>query len=289
MPEDHRANKVPLRPPGLNRKQWRDLLRHQGLLPGKVNFLPSGKTTEPSASDDANEKKSSLQAAILWLRGVGFSSIALGGFGLMQTFFSLSVGAVYFGFAVLLADLWVEKFKLAVKIGLVASILVGAFFFTKIVVVRSAPLSVGSLLANGELDVIVQNMSAEDDYQDIDIKIKPDFPYDFVKDPKQITSLPSVSFVDAMPFTSSTYQEKLLVLVDEKGNHPMTNFLRVRCDKLPRLSSIEVRFNVVRPSGKTAVPFTDIKSVFVEGRYRGRFKEYAVKNNSGVMRFPINP
>jgi hypothetical protein len=239
-------------------------------------------------------KPATPSAALKWLRGVGMASILFGGFGVMQTFFWPSVIAIYAGFLLLLIDLYLEDFypRAWTKIPLAAGMLVLAILFTKVVVLRGETVIAVYRVVNGRLDVIVQNVTG-DDYQDMDFKIRPDFPVDFVSDPKQITTLSTVSFVDPMPFASTMTGESIETHIDtehpDDPQRPMTNFLRIRCDKLPAKSSIEVSMSLTQSRGKEDIPVQSVSKVELDGHYSGKFRSYELAEKAIKLIFPSVP
>jgi hypothetical protein len=64
-----------------------------------------------------------------WLRGIGAGSILLGGFGVISLYFWAGVICVFFGFAVLTVDLWLERISLRAKqIGFVCLLMLAIAF-----------------------------------------------------------------------------------------------------------------------------------------------------------------
>jgi len=230
---------------------------------------------------------------LVWMRSVGAASILLGGLGLMQTFFLPSVIAIYFGLALLLLDAYKENFRLVVRGLIMLTLVAAAILFTTNVTLRESPIFAVYRMVDGKLDIIITNASASDDYQDLDLIIRPDFPKDYISKKTQITTLPSVSFVDPMPFASDRQGDSIVLTVDPNdptGQHqyPKTNFLRVRCDKLPHLTSIELEMELVRLAGEKnerQEPFHDVQIVTIDGSFNGRFSEKAVSLTA--MRSPM--
>ena len=226
----------------------------------------------------------------------------------MQTFFWPSVVAIYCGVILLLIDLYVEEFgaRRWIKL-LIFLVMVGfGYAFTKYVVIRKTDPTVAYTMDRGRLVVVIDNGSS-DDLQDIDLKIRPDFPSDFVIDPKEVTHVPSVTFVDPMPFVSATHDEKIEAHYTVKqdgsidpGLFPMsaydTNFLRIRCDKLPAYSGITLTMALQKqkkrddpPVGVDDLPVDAVGHVEVDGTYRGRFRVFAYKEEAKGTSYPPMP
>ncbi len=112
---------------------------------------------------------------LLWLRGVGFVSLAAGSVGLMQVFFWPSVIAIYVGLAVLCLDiLVVENFRAHIKAAVIACIIACGVGFTVKVVIHKSPIDFTYHVVDKRMEFFVSNASDDDDYRDFDIEVIPD-------------------------------------------------------------------------------------------------------------------
>jgi hypothetical protein len=182
-----------------------------------------------------------------------------------------------------------EKFEKArwIKIVIVLAILTLSAVFTKTIVLRTAPLNASYRVFGDEMEVYISNESENDDYETVDLKVKPDFPDDFVSLPEQLTHIPGVSFADAMPSIMNGKGESILATIDTSGNETgaINNFLRFRCDRLPARTFLRFRMKLVRPVKNTTEPITDgVRTVSVEGKFKGRFHIFEI--NTIAMPLP---
>jgi hypothetical protein len=208
----------------------------------------------------------------------------------MQTFFWLSVVAIYAGILLALVDLLLEDFRPNswTKIPIAGGILALGFLFTQSVVLRKDPIVVGWRFWNDRLEVYIDNAS-DDDYVDMDLKIKPDFPNAFISDMKQETHIPNVSFVDALPVTLTGKERVLDVLQDPiLGNKSIpdavyTNFLRFRCEKLPKNTNLKFSMALINKVGNEVIPLHSASEVVVGGSYKGRFRNYEIDQVANGM------
>lgn len=248
----------------------------------------ANRTVTASAAELAQTKPKDTSAkvpiALRWCRNVGISSICIGALGFVQAFFWPSVIAIYAGVILLLIDLWFEDFRPSSwkKIPIAVVILILCELFTQCVVLRKDPVVVGWIFRNDRLEVYINNAS-NDDYSDMDLKIKPDFPGDFVRDARQETSMPNVSFVDSVPVVLEEKGEKMLEILHthipgEKYSPETayTNFLRFRCDKLPKDTTLKFSMALIKPAKSTAVQVNSVSEVLVTGNYKGKFRTYEI-------------
>jgi hypothetical protein len=112
--------------------------------------------------------------------------------------------------------------------------------------------------------------------------IEPDFPSDFIGDPKQVNNTPSVSFFDVMPFIATQNNQRLEVHVNEAHPElplrPMQNFLRFRCAGLPSHAAVEISMSVFRSVGKDDIPLTEVQKVNVYGKFRGLYRNESIND-----------
>lgn len=231
------------------------------------------------------------RTTLVWLRSVGAGSICLGGLGLMQTFFWPSIAALYIGVILLTLDLlFVEKFDTArwVKSVIFCAILVLAGIFAKAVVFRRAPLGAVYRTRGDVLEVYLTNES-DDDYENLDLKIKPDFPKDFVSSPEQVTHIPGISFVDAMPGVMTEAGESAMFSIDNsvpdaEATDAINNFLRVRGERIPARTTVRLRMKLVRQAGKGREPVTTgVQKVLVQASLKGRFRTFRISEEAGTV------
>jgi len=115
---------------------------------------------------DSSAKSSPKTTLLAWLRSGGISSILLGGFGLMRTFYLPSVVAIYLGFLLLSLDALCEKLHILFKAAIIVSLASLAVLFTKDVVVHKSPMQYEYRVIGGdELEMSIRNDSLEDDYR----------------------------------------------------------------------------------------------------------------------------
>lgn len=211
----------------------------------------------------------------------------------MQTFFWPSVFALYVGTLLLALDLiFLEKFASAVwaKFVILLSMLVLTVMFTWSVVLRTAPISVFYRNRGDVLDVYISNDSEEDDYQALDIKMVPNpdkalsapEKIALISSPEQITHVPGVSFVDALP-SKVKHGEALAYSFDNEDQELPTktaveSVLRFRCDELPAGTVIRFRMKIVHNVGREIIPLNQgINDLMIEGKMKGRFRVFHVK------------
>lgn len=240
---------------------------------------------------DSVSPKPEKRTALVWLRSVGAGAICLGGLGLMQTFFWPSISALYIGISLLTLDLlFVEKFetKRWMKSVIVCALIALTGIFTKVVVLRTAPLMAAYRTRGDVLEVYLSNAS-DDDYENLDIKIKPDFPKDYVSSPEQVTHIPGISFVDALPGIMTEQGESVMANIDTslpnaEATDTVNNFLRMRGEMLPAKTTVRLRMKLVRPLGNGREPVTTgVQKVSVQASLKGRFRIFHITEEAETV------
>jgi hypothetical protein len=220
----------------------------------------------------------SHSSILQWARTVGIASIAFGGFGLMSIFFVWSVVLLYFGIAVLICDLWFERFRKAdyLRFVIISVLLVFVCAFTKGVVLHDDPLDYVNDIypKNGVITVTLYNTSASD-YRDLDITIQP-IPSTQIDSAKEEIGVAGVEIFDpgkvGAPKELQSGQS-----IEMSNGRIFLNFQRVRCATLPHDSPIQFKLNL-----KGGVPMPE--RVHIVGTYYGKFQSRTIDINSGLSK-----
>lgn len=133
-----------------------------------------------------------------------------------------------------------------------------------------------------DLRVALSNPTTDTDYEDIDITIEPDEPIVKIS---QISSVSGVSFIGDVTKEIVEVEGVLVTRPDLTKTNPdgsVTNVpivqiftpkYRVRCQTIPKLSSIELVLAISRPAGhKKDARFKEIIYVPIENYSRGNFE-----------------
>ena len=248
---------------------------------------------KPDKKKTKNLPAKETPTGIKWLRGIGGAAILFSMLGLIQLFFWPSVILFYAGLGVALIDLFYEKFtRMWVKFALALVLIGAAALFTWKVVMRKDPIVAYYVMTNGVLRFHVTNTS-DADYRDLDFKIKPDYPDNFIVDGKEASNLGGLKVLD--PHYSSTDEKDERYKATADPAHPgiptiwEANFLRFQCDKLSRQTGVEFTMGLERTlsDGRTIEQVTKVKKVILQGTYRGQFREYTVSQEA--IDFRISP
>ncbi len=216
---------------------------------------------------------------LLWLKGLGASSVLLGGLGIMQPqFFWLAVGLVYAGLLLFFVDLYFETFSRAWRATAGLAIVVSLVWFSVGIVFVSARLdlltlgsqidySIGNAPSPGgivwrsfftELDVTMANPTDEN-YDNVDMLVRPDYPVAAIA---QLSNLPDVSFENRDGVDARITAEEV------DGNKPPVTLVflatnagyKVHCGRIPPHSSLTIVTAVVevKKATQTVKPGTPI-------------------------------
>ena len=216
---------------------------------------------------------------LAWLRGLGFVSMAIGGVGLMSSFFWPSVGSFYLGLAVLSIDLWFERLIIGWKILLWLFCLSIGLSFSFAVVLRSSPLSISYCITDtGLVEVYIKNGSSNDDYQDMDMTFATDSAAAHFDKLRNMSDFPSLSVIDQG--WQLEHMEEALIYSDGRDYYMTRPTMRVRCAILPRKSSAHVLVSVVKGSNDGIKPALDWGTLTIVGHFKGRFRELDIFSNA---------
>jgi len=248
--------------------------------PPSLASTPSGMPTESGSA-----KSKSLPQAIVWLRTFGGAGVLLGGIGVIQMpiLFWWGIGCVYFGFALLLVDLFCENFSLKAKIPAAFLLIVVMFVFTTNVVLRPESLSELSVDSDGKTTVMILNDS-DDDYTNLDVKLSLLNPKAFIEDVKQGDPQVPLIIYPALPNgelsdTGDSVEVPIGSLIHpgntDPASKPIANVLRIHCDKLPKRTQLVIKLTL-RGNDHP-------KSLRVLGEFYGKFRKYPVDDTVSVM------
>lgn len=219
-------------------------------------------------------------AWIVYSRTIGLASLLVGGVAVTPAYFWWGVGCIYAGITLLAIDAyyepWIRKWKILFKAILGAIGIAIYTVFTLTVVWVNAPLNVSPLIQSSEyrtgsvisgipwssrfsqLHMILENPTSMD-YEDVDVLLRPD---EAIAGIGQNGNIPNVSFImntsltmqaEIRDFSSGARQGVQLTTLAFDGGY------RVRCDKLPRNSQLDIVIAIGRPSGQKgfAINFSD--------------------------------
>jgi len=242
-----------------------------------------------------------------WWWAIGAGTFLGVGASLMPVTFWYSVALVYIGLGVILVGLWFERFNLWLRsICMLGALGTVALFTFGFVLKPAPPLEADSRMVAGEypdgtliggltwtpglrdLRVKVRNPT-DDDYQDLDFTIRPDFPKVYITGIGQVSEIAGVTFltnnereaqeapngVPSIVFDSTTghtlkdgWAFKTVPMIGQntiKPLRPRPNHHRVRCEKLPHRTTLEITMAIrsedMPEAGK-------IVNVWLRGEYR---------------------
>ena len=179
----------------------------------------------------------------------------------------------------LVIDLWLEALLLRWKFTAWAVIVIVAMAFLIAVVLRKSPLQIDYAITDTrEVDLVIHNASADDDYRDIDLTFGTDSETARFYDLRNLSDFPRVTAVD--PDWRLRSKDETLTVYDDpiqKRFVVLQKQLRIRCPLLPKQSSAHVLLTLVA-SGKSGprTPATDWHRLTAKGGFAGRFRNVDV-------------
>lgn len=238
-----------------------EVMELQGQVVAPTDAVPPGQP----------EKKTTVRS---WLRGVGIAAILLGGLGLMQTFFWPSVIAIYSGVLVLSVDVLFEHFEsrwFKFVVYLFAALF--TYSFTKYVVLHDDPMLISYLQKEHGVMVVISNFT-DDDFSDVDLNLVFDpkvFSYSVTS---ENSSIPC-SFLPPIPgrLESPMVLQGLMTVGSSEPLKMYGNFQRIRCDKLPRFSALQIDLDLRQGKGLSEYA-GPVSSILVKGNYKGEFRVF---------------
>ncbi len=201
---------------------------------------------------------------------------------MMSLFFWPSVCLVYLGFIVLLVDLWFENLgsKVWPKLLLGVSLMVLAVSYTRVIVLRKDPISSDYRIDDqGIIRLFILNPT-DDDYHDLDLRVKVDYPADFVYNVVDHSSLPGLTIPP--PELSLAGEEGEEILATDDLQHPgvpqafYANFLRIRCDKPPRHTRLHLTLSVFISRAQKQATVFSVSRVDISGKYSTQFRTFKI-------------
>lgn len=247
------------------------------------------------------------------LRALAGPAFVIGGWELMPLNYWVGLMIVYGGFLFCIAEFIWEPALLArpyvVQVGLVLSVLVACAGFTIGFVLVSAPINTYAFATNidysssgnapggiswhpfyRELDLIITNPTADDNYENIDVLVRPSLPVAVIV---QVSNLSEVSFEDEFGLTLRSTVEDLST---KSPTVPMT-FLatnagyKVHCGRIPPNTSLRLILAIVelKKAGPPKpipydLPLTQFAMEANVSNTDGRFTYwYGSQSNSGLF------
>jgi hypothetical protein len=239
------------------------------------------------------------------------------GVSLMPYFFRVGVGLIYGGAALLCIELAFQRFNSWMRVCGIFIVLVAAGGFTRGVVLKPAPVVVRSEMvpepyAEGvvlwgikwssdlrDLRVTIENPS-DDDYENIDVTVRPDFPDTPIIAIGQVSNIPGVTFMSTELQAWQPSAGPPIIRFDSTTGHtvgdnwrfsarktdggsftplqPFPNHYRFRCEKLPHRETLEVSIAIAEkdmPKGK-------IGKVWLRGQYRAYMRTHKIDTSVPV-------
>ena len=235
-------------------------------------------------------------------------------------YFWLSVALFYLGLSLLGIDLYFDQsfkqYSWVRRIGLII-IVITIILFSHFIVLAQSPLLVRSSIFKGdypsgtrlygmlwtpdvkELRITFENPS-EDDYQDLDITLRPDrpgFSSTYISAIGQISKLPGVAFMNPeiqllgadqkgnplIKFdhsTGNTLGDGVKIIVEGTKSVILPNYSRIRCEKLPQRTNLEI--SILIENKYIENPKHTISNIWVKGNYRGRIRTHTIDQNISV-------
>ena len=214
----------------------------------------------------------------------------------IQAPFIILIGLIFLIFVLIGVGLiellrWVDSNKVSEKIIVQAPLIKLAHLVMRSLLIKDT-YAFGTILGGikwssefRDLRVIFENLT-DDDYQDLDFTIRPDFPDITIAAIGQISNIPNVTFFNPVMqaylrpngtpdvkfdrTTGHTQGDTFKVVAQGKGFTPLRvypNYYRIRCDKLPHHMILEITLavhkkDIEKQNGK-------IHKVWLKGQYYG--------------------
>jgi len=187
-----------------------------------------------------------------WVRAGGVISICFGAFGLLKDFFWSSVIAIYAGFAMLVWDIWLERFS---KFDFLRFVILGIIGVLLIV------FSVGIVFHTDPIEFHPVIYQTED------------------------TGLPEVQVIDDqglnMPrvLSSRSKGEKAFHLAQTRGGKWYEDFRRIRCVTIPRNSAVQFEIRI-----REGDPLPS--KLNIEATYQGKYRQISFDSDFDLTQMP---
>jgi hypothetical protein len=221
------------------------------------------RAAEEAAAMVATIRRDRPHPLLLYLRGVGFVGVAIGGAGIvLASYFWWFVALIYTSLLAGMLDIWLEKFAVRRKITLTIIVAALTLLFTLGYVWLHSPLEIGAMSSLGEYakGYLVSGIPWEPyyaelridfhnptdrDYEDLDLVIRPTG-LDTAR-VAQVTSIPGVWFQEDTNKVWIRRKDKETRRTKERIMQLFSSSVptRIRCPRLPRKSSLQIVMAVV--------------------------------------------
>jgi hypothetical protein len=235
----------------------------------------------------------------------------------MPYFFRLAAGLIYGSAVLLCVGLWFERFKRWLRLCCMSMVIGAVAGFTFGIVLKPAPIIVGAEMrlepyAEGtllggikwspdlrDLRVTIENPS-NDDYEDVDVTVRPDFPDIPIISIGQVSNIPGVTFITTELQAWQPSTGPPMVKFDSTTGHtlgdswgfsthstdgahstplqPFPNHYRFRCEKLPHRETLELTIAIAAKD----MPKEKISKVWLRGQYRGNMRTRRIETTVAV-------
>ena len=215
-------------------------------------------------------------------------SICFGAFGLLKDFFWSSVIAIYAGFAMLVWDIWLERFSKFdflrfVILGIIGVLLI---VFSVGIVFHTDPIEFHPVIYQTERNVRVTIYNGTDeDYSAFDMTVQTLPAGSYIESVKEDTGLPEVQVIDDqglnMPrvLSSRSKGEKAFHLAQTRGGKWYEDFRRIRCVTIPRNSAVQFEIRI-----REGDPLPS--KLNIEATYQGKYRQISFDSDFDLTQMP---